>query len=234
MTSLPVHEIFDSIQGEGPFMGRGARFIRLQFCNLTCAWCDTKGTWLDRSGPHQDVPVAGLISKVADVPLCVVTGGEPLLHDFSVLWGDGVPPGRTVQVETNGTLLPERAVSCTLADGTRLERPPLPDSFVRTAHWVVSPKFGSSRQSVDLETLKVWTRHDRASFKFVVGDGKDWDLVTGLVADLGLEPSRVWIMPEGHTVQSQVRPDLAEAVIAQGWNLSLRLHSLLWGNAKGR
>lgn len=34
-------EVFRSIQGEGPAMGRPALFIRLSGCNLRCEGCDT-------------------------------------------------------------------------------------------------------------------------------------------------------------------------------------------------
>ena len=47
--SLQVHEIFHTIQGEGPFSGRPAVFIRLSGCNLRCWFCDTE--WDDDNDP---------------------------------------------------------------------------------------------------------------------------------------------------------------------------------------
>ena len=44
--SLTVSEIFGpTFQGEGPFTGRAAVFLRLGRCNLDCKWCDTPYTW---------------------------------------------------------------------------------------------------------------------------------------------------------------------------------------------
>ena len=40
--SLDVVEIFPTIQGEGPFSGMPAIFIRLGGCNLACDFCDTE------------------------------------------------------------------------------------------------------------------------------------------------------------------------------------------------
>ena len=39
---LDIQEIFPTLQGEGPFVGQGAIFIRLGGCNLKCNFCDTE------------------------------------------------------------------------------------------------------------------------------------------------------------------------------------------------
>jgi 7-carboxy-7-deazaguanine synthase len=46
----------------------------------------------------------------------------------------------------------------------------------------------------------------------------------------------VWIMPEGTSAEvilARLR-DLADPVLARGWNLGNRLHTLLWGDERGR
>ena len=40
--NLDVQEIFPTIQGEGPYVGYPAVFIRLGGCNLACSFCDTE------------------------------------------------------------------------------------------------------------------------------------------------------------------------------------------------
>ena len=76
-----ISEIFDSIQGEGIYMGERHVFVRFFGCNLQCRYCDTKtvryaeydpGALLNEIKKYQRV--AGIISY---------TGGEPLLQkDF--------------------------------------------------------------------------------------------------------------------------------------------------------
>lgn len=79
MTSYPVVEIFQSIQGEGFYLGTPTNFIRLAGCNLKCPWCDT-----DWSKPKVGILYAEQIVEKLDprLPLTVITGGEPLMHDI--------------------------------------------------------------------------------------------------------------------------------------------------------
>ena len=122
-TQYPIVEVFESIQGEGAFLGLGASFIRLAGCNLRCSWCDTKHSF--------DVQAASLLSVDAILgtwrftqPLVVITGGEPTLHDLGPLVRALKKLGKYVTLETNGTN-------------------PVPDEW--GLDWVtVSPKPGSN------------------------------------------------------------------------------------------
>lgn len=105
---LVVHSIFRTIQGEGPFTGHRAVFIRLAGCNLQCPGCDTEYT-----GGVGVLSVADILTAVkvhADVKLIVLTGGEPFRQNCAQLVRELVSSGFTVQVETNGTLAPQEAL----------------------------------------------------------------------------------------------------------------------------
>ena len=106
---LDVHSIFYTIQGEGPFCGSPAVFIRLAGCNLQCPLCDTEYTQGRRKRE--------IISIVSDViaatplhlprfPLVVITGGEPFRQPIGQLLRLLIMNGFHIQVETNGTLPP--------------------------------------------------------------------------------------------------------------------------------
>jgi 7-carboxy-7-deazaguanine synthase len=99
---------FLTIQGEGPYAGWPAVFIRLHGCNLRCTFCDT-----DFSDP--DDPVMGLETLVGQAAalnqgmserLFVITGGEPLRQNITPLCKalSELDGRSTVQIETAGTL----------------------------------------------------------------------------------------------------------------------------------
>lgn len=100
--ALLVHSIFYTIQGEGPFAGCPAVFVRLGGCNLQCPGCDTEYT----EGAKM-MSVSDIISSFHDsVDLVVITGGEPFRQNISMFANTLRVLGIKVQVETNGTLPP--------------------------------------------------------------------------------------------------------------------------------
>src|SRR6185503_13903393 len=82
---LPVMETFYTLQGEGFHQGKAAYFIRLGGCDVGCNWCDVKESWDALVHPLKTVDeiVAGALAFPGR--LAVITGGEPLMHDLTVL-----------------------------------------------------------------------------------------------------------------------------------------------------
>lgn len=104
---LQVSEIFYTIQGEGPYSGYPAVFIRLTGCNLSCWFCDT--AWNDETDRY--LSPEEILEEVRKAPggdkqpsLVVLTGGEPCRQDLAqlilLLRRDDQ---YTVQIETAGT-----------------------------------------------------------------------------------------------------------------------------------
>lgn len=102
---LAVNSIFYTIQGEGPFAGAPAVFVRLAGCNLQCPGCDTEYT--ERvSTPILDI--AQMVNKHKDkTRLVVITGGEPFRQSIGPFVDHMLNLGYSVQIETNGTLFQE-------------------------------------------------------------------------------------------------------------------------------
>lgn len=100
---LSVHSIFHTIQGEGPFAGQPAVFIRLAGCNLQCPGCDT-----DYTSRRTTFNVYALILEVnrlraPTTDLVVITGGEPFRQPLRLLVACLLREGYRVQLETNGS-----------------------------------------------------------------------------------------------------------------------------------
>lgn len=106
---LQVHNIFWTIQGEGPFSGRAAMFIRLSGCNLGCTFCDTY--WADANDSF--LVLKEIVDEVKKLhpnpPLFVLTGGEPTRQNITPLVKrlKDVWPECLVQIETAGTFYRE-------------------------------------------------------------------------------------------------------------------------------
>lgn len=111
-STVEVHSMFWTIQGEGPFSGTPAVFIRLAGCNLQCPWCDTEYT----QGREAISPEVAL-QRVNSMPihnggLVVITGGEPFRQPAALeaLCFALIDEGYYIQIETNGTLPPPKGI----------------------------------------------------------------------------------------------------------------------------
>jgi len=227
--TLLVAEVFGpTFQGEGPSAGQQAMFVRLSRCNLHCPGCDTAYTWdtsrFDLRQHSHRALVAEVLDQVLDAtpPMVVITGGEPLLQmsAVTVLVEHLRAAGRRVEVETNGTVVPSsRLIDAVTAFNVS---PKLP-SFAAPADRPVSPR-----------ALRILARSGRAVFKFVATSPGDLTGIADLVDRFGMAP--VWVMPAGTdsaAVLTGMRA-IAEQTLQRGWNLTSRLHILLWEDERGR
>ena len=96
---MKVVEIFDSIQGEGCFMGAYVTFIRLAGCNLKCPFCDEA----DKYDKAEDMSMSRILFH-AKQHIVVITGGEPTTNkELGYLIHCLKEAGHKVHIETNGT-----------------------------------------------------------------------------------------------------------------------------------
>jgi len=105
--SISINEVYPSIQGEGLLVGLPSLFIRIQGCNLRCPWCDQPSALPFKS---PSTSLEDLINLVETYPHkhVIITGGEPLTESsLPELVKELLKIGKSVQIETNGTLWQE-------------------------------------------------------------------------------------------------------------------------------
>ncbi|MFA5713863.1 MAG: 7-carboxy-7-deazaguanine synthase QueE [Bacteroidales bacterium] len=100
--SLPLVEIFYSLQGEGYNFGRALHFIRLAGCDIQCSWCDSKESWNRESYPL--ISIEEIISKISlhHSKEVVITGGEPTLYNLLPLTTTLKERGYYTYLESSG------------------------------------------------------------------------------------------------------------------------------------
>lgn len=194
---LKVSEKFYSIQGEGKTVGYPAIFLRLGGCNLLCQsqdWvCDSIAVWKESNKINfEDVFTDEEIAFLRKGAHLIITGGEPLLHQRSVIrflrWiHKEYKFFPFVEIETNGTIMPEINL-CSLVN-----------------LWNVSPKLGNSgepfKKRFNEEVLR-WFHLDKqkVNWKFVISKEED---VNEFLADYSFikHDERLSFMPAGGNLE---------------------------------
>lgn len=131
--SLFITSMFFTLQGEGPYGGMPAFFVRLTKCNLACSFCDTffdAGDWMtfeeieekiqasiqeyfNNSAPNWAINDSG--GPLFPGVVLVMTGGEPTLQkNLTAFLERQVGNFKGVQIESNGTVNLEIPTGVTL------------------------------------------------------------------------------------------------------------------------
>lgn len=213
--ALDIHSIFLTIQGEGPFIGQRAVFVRLAGCNLQCPGCDTDYTGCRKMYQPEELLNEIVSKSKGESMLVVFTGGEPfrqnLVPIIKMLQGRNDP--YWIQIETNGTLsLPNLPTEITI---------------------VCSPKTGSIHKDI---------RHRIDALKYVVKAG-DVDPEDGLplhalehscgasgVAKPGTMFAHVYVQPmdeKDHDKNAANLRTAMDTVMKTGYTLGVQLHKII-------
>lgn len=217
---------FFTIQGEGPFAGHPAVFIRLHGCNLRCWFCDTEFSSPD-DPEWQTVRLARVAFDMANyepgkgrATLFVITGGEPLRQNILPLVSHLLKQGMRVQIETAGTLW---------IDGLETFSGP---TWGHRFTIVVSPKTPTVHEKI--------LEHAHA-FKYVVGqnthvddEGRIWantqkeEGTPRPLAKAGNQPVYLSPMDEyNETVNAENRRKVAALAMRHGYIAGVQMHKLL-------
>ncbi len=205
---MKVCEIFRSIQGESTWAGLPCVFVRLSGCNLRCSYCDTSYAYNEGN----EMSLGEIVRRVDEYncSLVEITGGEPLMQPESTdLAQSLVDAGKTVLVETNGTL--------SIAD--------LPDSVIR----IMDIKCPGSEESdkVDWGNIDLLKTSDEV--KFVISDRNDFEWAKKVVEqyDLTKRIRAVLLAPVFNMLDPEL---LAEWILADNLDvrMQLQLHKYIW------
>lgn len=218
--TLDLVDIFYTIQGEGPFSGQPAVFIRTAGCPLNCPLCDT-----DYTSNRQTYTVGHIIETVnkmwagpvscRESPLVVVTGGEPFRQHIGPLIERLIEGGHRVQIETSGAVFD----------------PEIPNWLYRHATLVCSPK---------TKVADLLKPHVNA-LKYVLRAGEvdeTGDMLPTSVLGNGIRPERPWPEFKGQVFVSPCWEDdpeanrkntklCVEACLRHGYRLSLQVHKII-------
>jgi len=205
--TVSVNEIFYSIQGEGERSGWPCVFIRLAFCNLRCAWCDSEYTFYEGS----EMSLDQVMDAISGFPcrLVEVTGGEPLVQEGAFpLMRRLCDAGYEVMLETSGSL-----------DISGV------DSRVRRIMDLKCPGSGMMARN-RMENLKELRETDE--LKFVIKDRLDYEWAKDLVLrDKLNDICPVLFSPVWDAVPFA---ELAEWILDDGLpvRLQLQIHKFIW------
>lgn len=153
MIEIKVSEIFTSFQGEGPYIGTPATFLRLYGCNLNCEWCDTDISTYEMLSVDDVAEILMTQMEFNNINLLVITGGEPTLQmeEIKRLIKE-FPEDIKIQLETNGSIF----------------------EYLPEIEYVISPKEDKEK------VFENYHKYDNVFFKFVITSKEDIDEVIAI------------------------------------------------------
>lgn len=210
---MVVFETFESIQGEGIWLGMPSFFIRVAGCNLRCRWCDTTRARIAAHGYACSVERLVALAEKSSAPHVVITGGEPTLYadELVQLCRMLRRKGKTVTVESNAT----RHVAC-------------------NPHLLsLSPKLNAWHTAV----LDAYCRRKGITqIKIVVGTKTEALKAVRLATTLPSACDNIFLMPRARTRSEHIRQSswLVPLCIEHGVRFAVRAHTLMWNNKPGK
>ncbi len=139
-TKGKISEIFDSVQGEGIYLGEKQLFVRFYGCNLNCKYCDTKQRYYTEYDADELLHELKLYTD--EYHSISFTGGEPLMQKDFLKEAMSLTSkhGYRNYLETNGTYPEELAEVLEHVDVIAMDFK-LPSSTGQENYWDVHRKF---------------------------------------------------------------------------------------------
>lgn len=247
MKSFRVAEIFGpTIQGEGRLIGTPCHFIRFGGCDYRCVWCDTPHAVLpEKVAQLEKLNAVEIVDRLRNLSAkpqwVVISGGNPLMFDLTEVVRHLVGSGYLTMVETQGTLYK--------------------DWIDRVDDVCVSPKPPSSGNATAVGTLREFlSRCNPVTppyLKVVVFDNNDYQYAEYMHREFSEYEFFLSVGNEDPSLPTVGNPDppagsialtrdtvlesmanLMEKVACDSRMRDVRvlpqMHTLAWGNARGR
>lgn len=250
--TIPVVEIFGpTIQGEGLVAGQRTIFIRFGLCDYKCRLCDSmhavdpiqvkkNARWLTQAQIAEEVLQLLVASNCGNV---TYSGGNPCIHDLGGLTTALTTAGVRIAIETQGTKMPD---------------------WVFAVDWItVSPKAPGMGEKFERDKYDTWlsnfSRDPHFCTKVVIFSAQDLEFAS-TIAELSpilLREDRFYLSvgnpyPPGLSVfdyetehaddlrriiqenTEHILEDLKGFPALRNARILPQVHTLLWGQAKGR
>jgi 7-carboxy-7-deazaguanine synthase len=124
LKKIPLVELFGpTVQGEGAVIGAPTYFLRFGLCDYDCKLCDSRhavepeqvranAEWITQTVIHNQLVTYRSINHPTSCRTVTFSGGNPCIHDLSVLVHTLKDSGWKIHVETQGTFHPDWLFEC--------------------------------------------------------------------------------------------------------------------------
>ena len=236
---MRIVEQFDTLQGEGKYLGVPSHFIRTTGCNLRCAWenpdksityCDTPYTsWKPEKGNVFNMQSTLEHLGKSRIKHVVITGGEPTMQkDIGEVVNGFIDNGYHVTVETNGTIYVPGIQRAFMSIS-----PKLMNSYAQE-EGSLEFKIHGQNNNYTVPTARYVLENDH-QLKYVVNEPNDVNEVRSSINDVGGATGNTYLMPQGITSEqlSAKTKWIFKNCVHYGFNYSPRMHIDIFGNKRG-
>ncbi|WP_438938575.1 7-carboxy-7-deazaguanine synthase QueE [Alicyclobacillus suci] len=223
--TLPMVEIFQTVEGEGTRAGFPTVFVRVFHCNLRCTWCDTPYSYAPAK-PEFEATIADIAQSAAAYGwenVCL-TGGEPLIHrhksQFLIEALAAVEHIRDIHIETNGAIDVRPFAELRAKEAQLREK----------VRFIVDYKLPASGEMDKMVDHHLSALEPQDELKFVIANDDDFETAVDVLSRYRPRATALF-----SPVWETMPPDkLVEKILHAGLKrvkLNLQIHKVIWDPA---